>query len=184
MRWNKWYTAENNPIFDNNAIPMRRYIEVLLEISVISVRVMSHELHGVSCRRKIDCLFNSLFNPITKKSCKARRIHEGWQALAMTWKTFHYSDVIMSAMTSQIIGVSIVYPTVCSGADQRKHQSSASLAYSQHKGPVTRKRFPFDDFLMFMWNILIKFQGHFVTLRSIADCLTLLQIHVTKTCLS
>ena len=33
----------------------------------------------------------------------------------------HYSDVIMSTMVSQITGVSIVYSTVCSGADQRKH---------------------------------------------------------------
>ena len=40
----------------------------------------------------------------------------------------HYNDVIMSAMASQIIGISIVYSTVCSGADQRKHQSPASLA--------------------------------------------------------
>ena len=39
----------------------------------------------------------------------------------------HYSDVIMSAMPSQISGVLIVYLTVCSGADQRKHQSSESL---------------------------------------------------------
>ena len=39
----------------------------------------------------------------------------------------HYSDVIMSAMASQITGVSIVYLTVSSGADQRKHQISASL---------------------------------------------------------
>ena len=40
----------------------------------------------------------------------------------------HYSDVIMSAMASQITGVLIVYSTVCSGVDQRKHQSSASLS--------------------------------------------------------
>ena len=39
----------------------------------------------------------------------------------------HYSDVIMSAMASQITGVLIAYSTVCSGADQRKHQSAASL---------------------------------------------------------
>ena len=60
----------------------------------------------------------------------------------------------MSAMVSQITGVSIVYSTVSSGADQRKHQSSASLAFvrlthrwpmnSSHKGPVARKIFPFD----------------------------------------
>ena len=67
----------------------------------------------------------------------------------------HYSDVIMSAMASLITGVSNVFSTICSGVDQRKHQSSASLAFvrgfhrwpvnSRHKGPVTRKMFPFDD---------------------------------------
>ena len=40
---------------------------------------------------------------------------------------WHYSDVIMSMKASQISGVSIVSSTVCSGADQRKHQNSASL---------------------------------------------------------
>ena len=53
--------------------------------------------------------------------------------------------------------VSIVYSTVCSNADQWKHQSSTSLAFvrgihrwpvnSPHKWPVTRKMFPFDDVL-------------------------------------
>ena len=67
----------------------------------------------------------------------------------------HYNDIIMSAVASQITGVSSVYPIVCSGADQRKHQSSTSLAFvrgiywwpvnSPHKRPVTRKMFPFDD---------------------------------------
>ena len=67
-------------------------------------------------------------------------------------------NVIMSSMASQIIGVSIVYSTVCSGADQGKHQSSVLLAFvwgihqwpvdSPHKGPVTRKMFPFDDIIM------------------------------------
>ena len=44
----------------------------------------------------------------------------------------HYSDAIMSAMASQITSVSIVYSTVCSGTDQRKHQSSSSLKYWQY----------------------------------------------------
>ena len=39
----------------------------------------------------------------------------------------HYRDVIMSAMAFQISGISMVCSTVYSGADQRKHQSSASL---------------------------------------------------------
>ena len=41
----------------------------------------------------------------------------------------HHSDVIMSAMASQITGVSIIYSTICSGTYQRKYQSSASLAF-------------------------------------------------------
>ena len=70
----------------------------------------------------------------------------------------HLGDVIMSAMASQITSLMNVYSTVYSGADQRKHQSSASLAFvmgihrwpvnSPHKGPVTRKMFPFDDVIL------------------------------------
>ena len=64
----------------------------------------------------------------------------------------HYSDVIMSAIELQITGVSIVWSTACSGANQRKHQSYASLDFVRgihvvvtggfpHNGPVTRKCF-------------------------------------------
>ena len=41
----------------------------------------------------------------------------------------HYSDVIMGAIESQITSLTIVYSTDYSGADQGKHQSSASLAF-------------------------------------------------------
>ena len=41
----------------------------------------------------------------------------------------HYSDVIMGAKASQITSLTIVYSTVYSGTDQRKHQKSASLAF-------------------------------------------------------
>ena len=73
---------------------------------------------------------------------------------------YHYNDVIMSAMASQITSLTIVYTTVYSNTDQRKHQSSASLVFvrgihrgpvnSPHKGPVTRKMFPFDDVIMLL----------------------------------
>ena len=74
-------------------------------------------------------------------------------------RAFHYYNLNMLAMASQITSLTIVYSTVYSGADQRKHQSSASLAFvwgihrrpvnSPHKGPaVTRKMFPFDDVIM------------------------------------
>ena len=42
---------------------------------------------------------------------------------------WHYDDVIMSTMASQITSLMVVYSTVYSDADQRKHQSSASLAF-------------------------------------------------------
>ena len=72
----------------------------------------------------------------------------------------HYIDVIMGTMASQITSLMVVYSIVYSGADQRKHQSSASLPFvrgnspgpvnSPHKWPVTRKMFPFDDVIMRM----------------------------------
>ena len=43
--------------------------------------------------------------------------------------SLHYSDVITGAMASQIASLAIVFSTVYSGADQRKHQSSASLSF-------------------------------------------------------
>ena len=64
----------------------------------------------------------------------------------------------MGAMVSQITSLTIIYTTVYSGADQRKHQSSTSLAFvrgihrwpvnSPHKWPVARKMFSFDDVIM------------------------------------
>ena len=64
----------------------------------------------------------------------------------------------MTAKASQITSLTVVYSTVYSGADQRKHQSSASLAFvrgihrwpvnSPHKRPVTRKMFSFNDVIM------------------------------------
>ena len=69
----------------------------------------------------------------------------------------------MMAIASQITSLTIVYSAVYSGAHQRKHQSSASLAFvwgihrgpvnSPHKWPVTRKMFPFDDVIMEGWFI-------------------------------
>ena len=48
----------------------------------------------------------------------------------------HYYDVIMGAMASQITNLTMVYSTVHSGPDQRKHQSSASLAFVTGEFPA------------------------------------------------
>ena len=81
---------------------------------------------------------------------KCTVLYHGWLS--------HYNDVIMGTLASQITSIINVYSTVYSGADQRKHQSSALLAFvwgirrrpvnSPHKWPVTRKMFPFDDVIM------------------------------------
>ena len=72
---------------------------------------------------------------------------------------WHYSDVIMGTIASQITSVSIVYLTVSTDIVQRKHQSYASLAFvrgihrgpvnSTHKWPIRRKMFPFQ--IMTIW---------------------------------
>ena len=51
---------------------------------------------------------------------------------------WHYSDVIMSTTAFQITSVWIVCSNICSGTDQTKHQSSASLAFmgANHQWPV------------------------------------------------
>ena len=75
-----------------------------------------------------------------------------WQAITSLQRSHN------GHMVSQITSLTIVYSTFQSGANQRKYQSSASLAFvrgihwwpvnSPHKGPVTRKMFPFDDVIM------------------------------------
>ena len=72
----------------------------------------------------------------------------------------HYDDVIMTMLASQITSLTVVYSIVYSGVNQRRHQSSASLAFVweihrgpvnfPHKWPVTRKMFPFDDVIMYL----------------------------------
>ena len=72
----------------------------------------------------------------------------------------------MGVIASYITSLTIVYSTVYSDADQRKHPSSVSLAFvwgihrgpvnSPHKWPVTRKMFPFDDVIITMlWSPII-----------------------------
>ena len=83
-------------------------------------------------------LFPLSHGPYSIDACRARVSH-------------HYTDVIMTTMASQITSLTVVYSTVYSGADQRKHQSSASLAFvwgihrdrwiPRTKGQLRGKRF-------------------------------------------
>ena len=106
----------------------------------------------------------------------------------------HYGCVIMSAMASQITGISIVYTTVC--LFRRRSKETPKLPVtglcggmhrwpvnSSHQRPVTRKIFPFDDVIIVPYGIdcwldswyLDKFHGGWIYQK--------VKIVVTKQCL-
>ena len=97
----------------------------------------------------VDCKSWGVGKSFLSSSHPTRTIRNGDLCLASC--KIHYNDVIMVAIASLITSLTIVYSTVYSDADQRKHQSSASLAFvwgihrgpvnSPHKWPVTRKCF-------------------------------------------
>ena len=144
-------------------ISRTRQIHVVL-INIHNVSILIHHFTSVkSCTRLIWCFSNgrSLGDAGNRPKWQSSCTHS---ALSRDRVLFgvecipHYDDVIMSEIASQITSLTIVYSTVLSGADQSKHQSSASLAFVweihrwpvnfPHKWPVTRKIFPFDDVIM------------------------------------
>ena len=80
--------------------------------------------------------------------------HIAFSQMSLQWCRNERDDI-----SNHHTSFTIVHSTVYSGTDQRKHQNSAPLAFvwgihrspvnSPHKGPVTRKIFPFDDVIMY-----------------------------------
>ena len=71
----------------------------------------------------------------------------------------HYNDVIMSAITSQITSLTIVYSAVYSGTDQRNYQSSASLSFVREftcHWWIPRTRASNAENVSFWWHFVIK----------------------------
>ena len=89
--------------------------------------ILADKSHGGSNYRQLICLFKRLSKLTPKNSSKLRLTGLLWGWTDLTKR--HYSDVTMGAMASKITSLTIVYPTVYSGAGQRKHQSSASRAF-------------------------------------------------------
>ena len=87
-----------------------------------------------------------------KQTFMFAKMNSAWQGLN------HNNDVIMTTIASQITSLTAVYSAVYSDADQRKHRSSASLAFvwgihrdrwiPRTKGQLMRKMLPFDDVIM------------------------------------
>ena len=128
---------------------------------------------GGSNHQPHHCLLNRLFGRWSKKTSKLRITDlcaggKGW-----VLQTSHYDDVITGAMASRVTSLTTVYSTVYSDAAQRKHQSSASLAFvrgihrgpvnSPHKWPVMRKMFSYDDVIMAFesWPCQMKTTNHY-----------------------
>ena len=90
-------------------------------------------------------------------------------------ESYHYNDIIMGTIASQITSLAIVYSIVYSDADQRKPQNSALLAFvwgihlgpviSPHKRSVTRNMFLFDDVIMD-----VPYKTKDVTTHTCPDC--------------
>ena len=105
----------------------------------------------IFCKRHFKCILDDTFHVFIYS------VFIEFCPWGSSWQT-HYNDVIMGAIASQITSLTIVFSTVYLDTDQRKYQSSASLAFvrgihrrpvnSPHKWPVTRKMFPFDGVIM------------------------------------
>ena len=151
------------------------FSEMLIEIYIFSFKKMHLKLSSGNWRPFCICLnvliprvlvpyiygtriWPSLRLPISWYPTVLGVGHQQAQCWLQSHTCIRYCDVIMGAMVSQITSLVIVYSIVNSGADHRKHHSSASLAFvrgihqwlvnSPHKRPVTRKMFSFDDVII------------------------------------
>ena len=141
----KQLDVNTHPCADLNKLPLKlRHAWVITSYKTKLIWLLIH------------AYFLLLKNPLSFVSCKGYvkdkipipHLKRG----ILSW---HYSDVIMDVMASHITSLTIVYSTAYIRVDQRKLQSSASLAFvrgihrrpvnSPHKWPVMQKVFPFDD---------------------------------------
>ena len=128
-----------------------------------------NKFHGNSNRNSIIFIQENVFK-LSSARMAALLSRRRWakEGQLRSWHTFasfvyelywtHYSDVTMSILASQITCDSTVCLCVCLDEHKRKHQSPCYWPFvrgihhtpvnSPHKGPVTRKSFPFDDVIM------------------------------------
>ena len=159
--WTNWNINRNSYIFiqenpfENVVCKMASILSRFNELSGLPRYYLPIGLNTVRPRPNTQGVLTSFytFRPLDRRLCVRKRCLE-FHSIGIK----HYHDVMMGMIASQITSLNIVYSTVYSDADQRKHQSSASLAYvrwihrgpvnSPHKWPVTRKMFPLDDVIM------------------------------------
>ena len=143
--WLLWWPSASQ----SNIIPVSNSIHISLQTSVTSSTIFRYVCVCVCCVWEI-------YHPTSRKHhyrswwdnlhqhrtchfccrCCHLTITKGTRkSLVVLYETdggltgWHYNDVIMTTIASQITNLTVVYSTVYSDADQRKHQSSASLAF-------------------------------------------------------
>ena len=142
-----WAYAKKYLVFHKSMHRMRKFFYYILWLNVLN--------------SKRSIMLNAIAIKMENNTCPFRHTSENFQLLRNLLQDYMIITLQWrhnGAMASQITRSSIVCTTVCSDTDQRKHQSSASLAFvrgirrwpmnSLHKVPVTRKMFPFDDVIM------------------------------------
>ena len=146
----QWNLIQNATIFvqENDFLKFRLILAVILfRLQYVKPTCAFHRWHGRPSAV-------TLTVPVYSRPKSVERQFLGpWRRWGVDhqYEMFHYNDVIMGAMASRITSLKIAYSTFYSGVDQRKHQSSASLAFvrgihrwpvnSPHKWPVTQKCF-------------------------------------------
>ena len=141
----------------------RRHFDAEIGLGFFVLRCTLIITGGVSiarCRVICICIAIIQINPLYGRLISIKKLASMKSLKKLGWaQTAHYNDVTIDTIASQITSLTIVYSTVYSDANQRKHQSSTSLAFvrgihrwpTPHKWPVTRKMFPYDDVIMRLW---------------------------------
>ena len=155
MKWFRFFKSTTYLCFSSNIMKCQHLWRYMHKT------IPSHR--GILCHVGTTCVCSILVEGVRYELCVYAPEQFGVGVL-------HYNDIIMGAIKSQITSLTIVYCTVSSGADHRKHHSSASLTFvwgihrwlvnSPSKWPVTRKMCPFDDVSM---SHLCCYPCHFVT---------------------
>ena len=86
------------------------------------VKLWQHQIVDFKNKQQSLPYFVSMYGEINQNIEKTKRIRI--YSILEFYLLYHYGDVIMGVLASQITNLTIVYSTIISGTDQRKHQSS------------------------------------------------------------
>ena len=126
-----WFETPSRPLWRHrNELPpccRDSYLCVTWQKTLLAISAMSiyhrNELNRTLCNNKDAASMNSQVN------LPKLPIDWSYNVRCNKQMCMHYDGVIMGTIASQIISLTVVYSSVYSDADQRKHQSSASLAF-------------------------------------------------------